>query len=606
MEDLNSWLSFYVNDYESINHDFAIRRFCPARMEEQEQLGGGIECQEQEVAVVDEIIELCASDDAATNSTTTPCLASSEVDDFVDSFINMDQYVYDHNEYQQESQEKKNKHHQGGFDHFVVGNEEEEDAIADAYSMVMNDDVIGIGYVPTKTTMGDEELENVCGNATITMMEEEELEVVEMSGGSFGAVDEFVPCGDAEEASLGMDQGLDLVHMLLACAEAVGCRDTHQAELLLTRIWALASPSGDSLQRVSYCFSKGLKCRLSSLLPHNNNNNVFANNGTLTLTGGNAMMEDHVPLVTREKKLEAFQLLYQTTPYIAFGFMAANEAIIQASKGKGSIHIIDLGMEHTFQWPSLIRALASRPDGSPKKLRITGFTTNEDNLKLQNIMNVLVEEASSLGIPLEFHIISEPPTPSILTIDKLNLKKGEALFVNSILQLHKYVKESRGYLKAILQSIKQLGPIAITVVEQDTNHNGPFFLGRFLESLHYYSAIFDSIEASMPRNSPQRMKIERVHFAEEILNIVACEGPDRMERHERVDQWRRQLGRAGFQVMPLKCTSQARMMLSVYDCDGYTLSSEKGCLLLGWKGRPIMMASAWQVAASVSCTDRPS
>ncbi|PNY13942.1 della protein rgl1-like protein [Trifolium pratense] len=493
-------------------------------------------------------IELCTFD-----TNTTPCLlASSEVDDFVDSFINMDQYE------DQESQENHN-HHQS-FYHFVV-NEEDDDV--DAYS---------IGYVPT--TMEDEELE-ICDNTAITMEEEE----VEMNG-TFGAIPQA-------RASVGMNQGLDLVHTLLVCAEAIGCRDNHQANLLLGKILAMANPSGDSLQRVSYCFAKGLKCRLS-LYPHNN---VYSN-GALTTSASN-----DVSLITRENKLEAFQLLYQTTPYITFGFMAANEAICQGSKGKSSIHIIDLGMEHTLQWPSLIRNLASRPEGPPR-LRITGFSTNkENNAKLHTSMNFLVEEAISLGIVLEFHIISEPATPSFLTIENLNLREGESLFVNSILKLHNYVKESRGYLKAVLQSIKKLSPIAVTVIEQDTNHNGPFFLGRFLESLHYYSAIFDSLEACMPRNSPIRMKIERAHFAEEICNIVAYEGPDRMERHERVDQWRRQLGRAGFHVMPLKCTSQARMMLSVYDCEGYTLSCEKGCLLLGWKGRPIMMASAWQVAS---------
>ncbi|XP_045801905.1 GRAS family protein RAD1-like [Trifolium pratense] len=540
MEDLNMWLSFYMN--ESDNHDFPIRRFCPARMEQDQ----GGDCHDQETVL--DHIELCTFD-----TNTTPCLlASSEVDDFVDSFINMDQYE------DQESQENHN-HHQS-FYHFVV-NEEDDDV--DAYS---------IGYVPT--TMEDEELE-ICDNTAITMEEEE----VEMNG-TFGAIPQA-------RASVGMNQGLDLVHTLLVCAEAIGCRDNHQANLLLGKILAMANPSGDSLQRVSYCFAKGLKCRLS-LYPHNN---VYSN-GALTTSASN-----DVSLITRENKLEAFQLLYQTTPYITFGFMAANEAICQGSKGKSSIHIIDLGMEHTLQWPSLIRNLASRPEGPPR-LRITGFSTNkENNAKLHTSMNFLVEEAISLGIVLEFHIISEPATPSFLTIENLNLREGELLFVNSILKLHNYVKESRGYLKAVLQSIKKLSPIAVTVIEQDTNHNGPFFLGRFLESLHYYSAIFDSLEACMPRNSPIRMKIERAHFAEEICNIVAYEGPDRMERHERVDQWRRQLGRAGFHVMPLKCTSQARMMLSVYDCEGYTLSCEKGCLLLGWKGRPIMMASAWQVAS---------
>ncbi|KAJ6919067.1 scarecrow-like 3 [Populus alba x Populus x berolinensis] len=237
--------------------------------------------------------------------------------------------------------------------------------------------------------------------------------------------------------------------------------------------------------------------------------------------------------------MEAFQLLHQATPYIAFGFMAANEAICQAAKEKDSLHIIDLGMEHALQWPSLMRTLAARPEGPPK-LRITGLIDGHNLLELEASLKELAEE------------------------------EGEALFVNSIMHLHKFVKESRGSLKAILQAIKKLNPALLTVVEQDANHNGPFFLGRFIESLHYYSAIFD-------------------------CNIIAYEGSNRIERHERADQWRRQLSRAGFQVMGLKCMSQARMMLSVYGIDGYTLATEKGCLLLGWRGRPLMLASAWQV-----------
>ncbi|KAA8527200.1 hypothetical protein F0562_008571 [Nyssa sinensis] len=345
--------------------------------------------------------------------------------------------------------------------------------------------------------------------------------------------------------------------LLLACAEAVGCRDTQLAHSILTQIWPSVSPWGDSLQRVSYCFAMGLKYRLSLLL------NVNAN-GTFTY---GAM---DVSLITREEKIEAFQLLHQTTPYVAFGFMAANDAISQAAQGKDSLHIIDLGMEHTLQWPSLIRTLASRPEGPPKVVRITGIVGYDDqslSFELETSMKGLIEETSLMGIALEFHTIAEPATAG----------------------------ESRGSLKIILQAIKKLGPTLVTVVEQDANHNGPFFLRRFLESLHYYSAIFDSLEASLPRNSPQRMKIEKNHFAEEIRNIVAYEGSDRKERHERADQWRRQLGRAGFQLVGLKCVSQVRMMLSVYGCDGYSLSSEKGCLLLGWKGRPIMLASAWQL-----------
>ncbi|KAF2309307.1 hypothetical protein GH714_001560 [Hevea brasiliensis] len=488
MEALNGWLSFPM--YESLNHDLAIRRFCPARMEQDQ---GG----EWEETMMNHEFEFLSPSDGTTS---TPHLAASEVEELVDSFINVDQ------------EDKDDDDHPSP--------EKFQDEQMETFSTA--DDVFG--DVPMLLE-GDDEFE--------------------MSTGSSSEDSVAVP--SVEVASHGVDQGLHLVHLLLACAEAVG-----------------------------------LKSRLSLL------HNVNAN-GTFT----NGAMD--VSLITGEEKMEAFRLLYQTTPYIAFGFMAANEAICQAARGKDSLHLIDLGMDHTLQWPSFVRTLASRPEGPPK-VRITGLVNNEQNLlELEASMKVLAEDASSLGISLEFNMISEQITPSILTRENLNLREGEALFVNSIMNLHKFVKESRGSLKAILQAIKKLNPTLLTVVEQDANHNGPFFLGRFLESLHYYSAIFDSLEASLPRNSQQRMKIEKLHFAEEIRNIVAYEGSDRVERHERADQWRRQLGRAGFQVAGLKCMSQARMMLSVYGCDGYTLASEKGCLLLGWKGRPIMLASSWQV-----------
>ncbi|KAJ4829867.1 hypothetical protein Tsubulata_013125 [Turnera subulata] len=536
MEAINGWLSFPVVD-ESLDHDLAIRRFCPARLEQEQR--------EWEETMSYGFELLSPSED----SSCTPHLAASELDELVDSFINVDDQddeKVDHDHAMLSlCPDQKQKH----FDHF-------QDNGMKAFSM----------------------LDDGFGDVAMMM----EGDGVQMDGAfeDFAAVPELeVP--SIEEVSHGVDQGLHLVHLLLACAEAVGCRDTQLAESMLTQIWVSVNPWGDSLQRISYCFAMGLKCRLSLL--HNANANGTVPNGGMDLS-----------FISREEKMEAFQLLYQTTPYIAFGFLAANEAICQAAQGKESLHIVDLGMEHTLQWPSLIRNLASRPEGPPK-LRITGLINDENTLELEASMRALAKEANALGIALEFSLVPEAITPGTLTRENLGLREGEALFVNSMMHLHKFVKESRGSLKAVLQAIKKLGPTLITVVEQDANHNGPFFLGRFIESLHYYSAIFDSLEASLPRNSPQRMKIEKTKFAEEIRNIVAYEGSDRIERHERADQWRRQLGRAGFQVMGLNCMSQARMMISVYGCDGYTLANEKGCLLLGWKGRPIMLASAWQV-----------
>jgi len=87
--------------------------------------------------------------------------------------------------------------------------------------------------------------------------------------------------------------------------------------------------------------------------------------------------------------------------------MAANEAICQAAKGKDSLHIMDIGMENTLQWPSLIRTLASRPEGPPN-LRITGLISEHYLSELEVSMKILVYDASTLGLTLEFNMISGP------------------------------------------------------------------------------------------------------------------------------------------------------------------------------------------------------
>jgi hypothetical protein len=55
------------------------------------------------------------------------------------------------------------------------------------------------------------------------------------------------------------------------------------------------------------------------------------------------------------------------------------------------------------------------------------------------------------------------------------------------------------------------------------------------------------------------------------------------------------MSRAGFQVAPIKMMAQAKQWLVQSKvCDGYTVVEEKGCLVLGWKSKPIIAASCWK------------
>ncbi|MCO5602173.1 hypothetical protein L7F22_056301 [Adiantum nelumboides] len=399
------------------------------------------------------------------------------------------------------------------------------------------------------------------------------------------------------------NEGIDLVQRLLACAEAVACRDVHQAKSLLQGVQELASPFGDSLQRIAFCFMQGLAARLNQ---HNNaGHNSFPHSAIegigfsskykmqSQLSMPHSLMWNTAPDEAFRRQ-EAFHSMFSVCPFVPFGHFIANSVILEAVEGEEAIHVIDLGMSDGLQWPALIHRIATRPSGPPKLLRITSVGTFTSQ-SVQEVGVALYKEAMSASVKFEFNAVHQPLENIAAT--ELNLQDGEVIVVNSSLRLHCVVKESRGSLNHVLHAIHGLSPKVLTLVEQDANHNGPFFLGRFMEALHYYSAIFDSLQSALPRHSTCRINIEQCHLAHEIRNIVACEGPTRVERHERVDQWRRRMSRAGFQLAPIRLEGQARLWLNAnYSSlkEDYTLSDEKGCLVLGWKGKPIIAASAWR------------
>ncbi|KAK2968773.1 hypothetical protein RJ640_028166 [Escallonia rubra] len=282
------------------------------------------------------------------------------------------------------------------------------------------------------------------------------------------------------------------------------------------------------------------------------------------------------------------QILYQACPYIKFAHFTANQAIFEAFEAEERVHVIDLDILQGYQWPAFMQALAARP-GGPPFLRITGVGCSPEAVRETG--RCLTELAHSLHVPFEFHPVGE--LLEDLKPHMFNRRVGEALAVNSVNRLQRVPGNA---LSNLLAMIRDQAPNIVTIVEQEASHNGPYFLGRFLEALHYYSAIFDSLDATFPLDSAQRAKVEQYIFAPEIRNIVAYEGVDRVMRHERLEKWRKIMEGKGFKGVPLSANAvtQSKILLGLYTCDGYRLTEDKGCLLLGWQDRAIIAASAWR------------
>ncbi|KAJ7524967.1 hypothetical protein O6H91_17G030100 [Diphasiastrum complanatum] len=151
-------------------------------------------------------------------------------------------------------------------------------------------------------------------------------------------------------------------------------------------------------------------------------------------------------------------------------------------------------------------------------------------------------------------------------------------------------------LDRIVRMIHSLSPKAMVVIEQECHHNGVTLVERFVEALHYYSAVFDCLDSTLSQQSPERIILEKYLFGQEIKNIIACEGLDRVERHERLDSWRKRMECAGFVPLLLSSTTmvQAERLLNSYACDGYRLMEDRGCLTICWQGTPLFSASAWR------------
>ena len=427
------------------------------------------------------------------------------------------------------------------------------------------------------------------------------------------------------------ERGLYLIHLLLTCANHVAAGSLENANIALEQISQLASPDGDTMQRIAAYFTEALADRILKAWP---GLHKALNSTKLTLVSEEILVQ---------------KLFFELFPFMKVAFVLTNQAIVEAMEGEKMVHIIDLNAAEPAQWIALIQVLSARPEGPPH-LRITGV--HQQREVLEQMAFKLTEEAEKLDIPFQFNpVVSKLDN---LDFEKLRVKTGEALAISSVLQLHSLLasddellrkksplapKNLNGiHLPGVLQinqstlgellekdlvnghsrspdsatsspqslsaSVKMDGfvnalwgltPKLMVITEQDSNHNGSTLMERLLEALYSYAALFDCLESTVPRTL-ERLKLEKMLFGEEIKNIIACEGAERKERHEKLEKWVQRLDLAGFGNLPLSYYGmlQAGRLLQGYGSDGYKIKEENGCVVICWQDRALFSVSAWR------------
>ncbi|CBI16108.3 unnamed protein product, partial [Vitis vinifera] len=267
--------------------------------------------------------------------------------------------------------------------------------------------------------------------------------------------------------------------------------------------------------------------------------------------------------------IRAYKVYASACPFKRMSYFFGNWMIGKVAEKATRLHIIDFGILFGFQWPSFIQHLSQRP-GGPPRLRITGIDFPQPAEKWENIR-----------------------------LEDLKIDKDEKLVVNSLYRLKNLLDETVVEdcpRDAVLNLIRRINPEIFIHGIVSGSFNGPFFLLRFKEALHQYDALFDMLDATVPREDQDRMLFEKVVYGRYSMNIIAHEGSERFERPETYKQWQARNVKAGFRQLLLdqEILSRVRTTVKQGFHKNFMVEEDGGWMLQGWKGRTIHALSCWK------------
>ncbi|KAK4255389.1 hypothetical protein QN277_008396 [Acacia crassicarpa] len=404
---------------------------------------------------------------------------------------------------------------------------------------------------------------------------------------------------------LGSLDGACIEKLLLHCASALESNDVTLAQQVMWVLNNVASPIGDTNQRLTSWFLRALISRASRVCPMNFN-------------GRSSTIQRRLMSVT---ELAGYVDLI---PWHRFGFCASNSAIFKAIQGFQRVHILDFSITHCMQWPTLIDALAKIPEGPPEvKITVPSFrprvpplvniSTEEVGLRLGNF-------AKFRDVPFEFNVIGRNTTSSELSNindssssffpfesllshlnpTMLNLREDEALVINCQNWL-RYLSDARNdtFQEAsprdtFINLIKSFNPRIVLLVDEDCDLSVPSLTSRIITCFNYLWIPFDALETFLPKDSNQRVEYES-DIGQKIENIISFEGDQRIERLESGAKMSQRMRNGGFFNVPF-CEGTVREVKALLDehASGWGMKIEEdNMLVLTWKGHNSVFATAW-------------
>ncbi|KAL1324045.1 hypothetical protein HN51_034237 [Arachis hypogaea] len=402
--------------------------------------------------------------------------------------------------------------------------------------------------------------------------------------------------------------------LLRECARAINDRDSSKIQHLLWMLNELASPYGDSQQKLASYFLQALFCKATQT-------------GQRFYMNLKSASEKNQSFDSARKMILKFQ---EVSPWTTFGHVASNGAILEAfleaggeKNKKKKLHIIDISNNtSTFctQWPTFLESLATKSSDHVEtpQLKLTIVLVKE-SLK-GSVMNEICQRmekfARLMRVPFEINMINGVEHLWKVTKEELGIVVEEEdnddddevfIAVNCVGGLRRVEEGERGNVIGILKS---LSPRIVTIVEEEsggsddsciTRNDDDDFVKCFEECLRFYKIYFEMLEESFPTISNEKLMLER-ECSRNILVDLGCNNNNNNDsdhnKRERGVEWSMRF-REYFTPIGLSddVVDDVRALLKRYNRSGWSLmlpSSKVEGIYLKWRDQPVLWASAWK------------
>ncbi|KAF5793441.1 putative transcription factor GRAS family [Helianthus annuus] len=380
--------------------------------------------------------------------------------------------------------------------------------------------------------------------------------------------------------------------LLNPCASAISAGNVSRVRHLLVVLRELASPTGDANYRLAAYGLQALSHYLST---------TRARVAEVVLPASN--------FSTVKPKFFQQSLINfnDINPWFTIPNHIANNAILQVLSdhdrgSSGGLHILDIGVSHGVQWPTLLEALSRLPRGPPPLVRLTIVTPTPDNTQIpfangppgHNFISNILRLANDYKINLHINTVDSCPLQNLNT-QIIKSSPEDILIVCAQFRLHNLNHNNPDNRTEFLKAMRRLEPKGVILNDNNADcscNSCSTFETGFARKVDNLWSFLDSTSVAFKGRDMDERKMMEGEASKALMSMCSM--------NERKEKWAERMIGAGFagDVFREDVMEGARALLRKYD-NNWELRVDE-CVGLWWKGQPVSFCSLWKIDSKSS------